>query len=111
LKKSATQRRQLSLGGVFRILGRAIFTVEAPKPPVYPSQRETRPYRALRRAFALRERLGNRWGIGDPVFTPKHLHWRTFESFIKKLSTAEGIVDSYTNFLAQRYADLEKGSP
>lgn len=74
---------------------------------VYPSQRETRPYRALRRAFALRERLGNRGDIADPIYKPKHMHRRTFERALVKLEIYGRVIEAHSDLLHQRAAPIE----
>ncbi len=46
----------------------------------YPSQRESRDERAMRKADRIREKLGWERGIANaPGWKPKGMHWRTFE--------------------------------
>ena len=51
----------------------------------YPSQRETRYYRAMHRADKIRDRLGWKPGIlNDHGPKPRGMHWRTFERLKKE---------------------------
>jgi hypothetical protein len=62
----------------------------------YRSQRETPRDRALSRAFALRQKVGDHGGIGDYVAKPKGMHWRAFEHAMERIDRAEDIVDMHT---------------
>lgn len=65
----------------------------------YRSQRETPRDRALSRAFALRQKVGDHGGIGDYVAKPKGMHWRTFERAMERIDRAEDIVEMHTVLL------------
>lgn len=68
----------------------------------YRSQRETPRDRALSRAFALRQKLGDDGGIGDYVAKPKGMHSRTFERAMERIDRAEDIVERHTALLLDR---------
>jgi hypothetical protein len=62
----------------------------------YPCQREAAHYRALRRAFKLRLRLGSNEGIGGYILKPKGMRWRTYERAMARIEKAEEVVDAHT---------------
>jgi hypothetical protein len=43
----------------------------------------------LRKAQGIHEKLGGTGIIGDSVFKPKGMHWRTFERLRRKYEAAE----------------------
>jgi hypothetical protein len=65
----------------------------------YRSQRQTLRDRALSRAYALRQKLGNHGLIGSYVAKPKGMHWRTFERLVMRIERAEGIVQGHASRL------------
>jgi hypothetical protein len=68
----------------------------------YLCQRESPRDRSLSRAFALREKIGGKGGIGDYIPRPKGMHTRTFEGVMEKIYGAEEIVDTHTALLLAR---------
>jgi hypothetical protein len=63
----------------------------------YRSQRESPRDRSSSRAFALREKVGGRGGIGSSITKPKGMHARTFERAMEKIYRAEEIVDRHSD--------------
>jgi hypothetical protein len=61
----------------------------------YRSQRQTPRDRALSRAYALRQKLGNHGLIGSYVVKPRGMHWRTFDRAMTRIDQAEGIVQGH----------------
>lgn len=61
----------------------------------YRSQRQTPRDRAVSRAYALRQKLGNPGLIGSYVVKPKGMHWRTFERALIGIARAEDIVQGH----------------
>ena len=68
----------------------------------YRSQRESSRDRSSSRAFALREKIGGRGGIGDYIAKPKGMHARTFKRAMEKVYAAEEIVDRHCDLLLER---------
>ena len=68
----------------------------------YRSQRESPRDRSLSRAFALREKIGGRGGIGSSIAKPKGMHARTFARAMEKIYRAEEIVDAHCDLLLAR---------
>jgi hypothetical protein len=68
----------------------------------YRSQRESPRDRSLSRAFALREKIGGKGAIGDPIEKPKGMHRRTFQRAREKIDTAEEIVEAHCDLLLSR---------
>jgi hypothetical protein len=68
----------------------------------YRSQRESPRDRSLSRAFALREKIGGKGGIGDLIEKPKGMHARTFERALEKVYAAEEVVDRHCDLLIDR---------
>ena len=68
----------------------------------YLCQRKSPRDRSLSRAFALREKIGGKGGIGDYIPRPKGMHTRTFEGVMEKIYGAEEIVDTHTALLLAR---------
>lgn len=75
----------------------------------YPCQREPAHYRALRRAFKLRGKLGAEGGIGDYVVKPKWMRWRTFERMMARIDRAEEVVEAHTVLLHDRLKRMGLG--
>jgi hypothetical protein len=71
----------------------------------YPSQQEPPHYRALRRAFKLRERLGSDGGIGDYVPKPRWMRWATYTRRIEQIAAAEDVVEAYTQWFHRKLSD------
>jgi hypothetical protein len=61
----------------------------------YLSQRQTARDRAVSRAFALRQRLGNDGGIGEELIKPKGMHWCTFGRLVTRIGNAEDVVQGH----------------
>jgi hypothetical protein len=72
----------------------------------YRSQRESSRDRSSSRAFALREKIGGRGGIGDYIAKPKGMHARTFKRAMEKVYAAEEIVDRHCDLLLERLKRL-----
>jgi hypothetical protein len=72
----------------------------------YACQREPVHYRALRRAFKLRGKLGAEGGIGDYVRKPKWMRGRTFERTMARIDEAEEVVEAHTVLLLDRLKRL-----
>jgi hypothetical protein len=70
----------------------------------YRSQRQSPRDRSISRAFALREKIGDKGAIGDYIPKPKGMHWRTFGRALERVKGAEEIVEAH----AER---LLRGSP
>lgn len=68
----------------------------------YLCQRETPRDRSLSRAFALREKIGGKGGIGDYIPRPKGMHARTYERAMEKVFEAEEVVERHTELLLDR---------
>lgn len=54
----------------------------------YRSQKEAPHYRALHKAQAIHEKLGGTGIVGDPLFKPKGMHWRTFNRYVQRMEQA-----------------------
>jgi hypothetical protein len=61
----------------------------------YRSQRQTPRDRALNRAYALRQKLGNHGLIGSDVAKPRGMHWRTFKRALMRIAQAEDILQGH----------------
>jgi hypothetical protein len=72
----------------------------------YRCQRETPRDRSVSRAFALREKIGGKGGIGTVIPRPKGMHARTFERAMERIHAAEEIVDAHAALMLAR---LEHG--
>ena len=68
----------------------------------YRSQRKSPRDRSSSRAFALREKVGGRGGIGSSIAKPKGMRPRTFERAMEKIYRAEEIVDAHYDLLLAR---------
>ena len=68
----------------------------------YECQREPANYRALRRAFKLRGKLGAKGGIGDYVEKPKWMRRRTYDRAMARIDRAEEAVEVHTALLLDR---------
>ena len=68
----------------------------------YLCQRETARDRAVSRAFALREKIGGKGGIGDYIPRPKGMHTRTYERVMERVFEAEEVVEWHTEQLLDR---------
>ena len=68
----------------------------------YACQREPAHYRALRRAFKLRGKLGAEGGIGDYVEKPKWMRRRTYDRKLEEIFAAEEIVDAHMQNFARK---------
>ena len=68
----------------------------------YSCQRETPRDRSLSRAFALREKIGGKGGIGDYIPKPKGMHARTYERAMEKVFEAEEVLEMHTELLLDR---------
>ncbi len=69
----------------------------------YLSQRQTPRDRALSHAYALRQRLGNNGVIGEYIFKPKGMHWRTFERLVTRIRKAEDLVQGHASRFLVRF--------
>lgn len=74
----------------------------------YRSQRETPRDRSLSRAFALRDKIGGKGGIGDYIEKPKGMHRRSFERAMERIYQAEEIVEWHGQLLVERLNRLER---
>jgi hypothetical protein len=72
----------------------------------YACQREPAHYRALRRAFKLRGKLGAEGGIGDYVPKPKWMRWSTYDRKLEEIFAADDIVDAHTQNFARKLERL-----
>src|SRR5271166_4349345 len=68
----------------------------------YRCQRESPRDRSVSRAFALREKIGGKGGIGDYIAKPKGVHRRTFERAMERVNRAEEIVEAHADLLLAR---------
>jgi hypothetical protein len=73
---------------------------------VYACQREPAHYRALRRAFKLRGKLGGTGGIESYIPKPKWMREATYDRKLEEIFAAEEIVDAYTQDLDRKLMKL-----
>ena len=76
----------------------------------YQVQREAPYDQALRRAFKLRARLGDkRGGIGDPIRKPRWMRWRTYERQLAEIECAEMQVEGHLAAFLDRLHSRDPG--
>jgi hypothetical protein len=71
------------------LYGGGVFTCRRCRNLAYESQREVPHYRAPSKAQAIHQKLGGTGIVGDFVFKPKGMHWRTFHREMERFREAE----------------------
>ena len=58
----------------------------------YGSQQESRPFRLMRKAQNIRERLGGSANLSEPFpWKPKNMHWKTFDRLRREADHANNL--------------------
>jgi hypothetical protein len=72
----------------------------------YACQREPAHYRALRRAFKLRGKLGGTSGLEGYIPKPKWMRMRTYDRKLEEIFAAEEVVDAHMQILDRKLERL-----